>query len=353
MGRFDGVALAAVDAENERARVAGQRALVSELEHGRQVRLADRRRAVVWRAVGLPPTIAAPTPDRDGSHPRFVVIGLRASPPGRWGSSTGGSTMVLSALAGHGDAGQWRVGRLGVVPPAPVNDLRGCRPLARGRTHVAKVGTATTACGRLPARGEHRDPSAVDCLRCLRSTVVASRHDQQLTQHRRLVELAGPLVAGAIDRLWARVDYRDPGQLPALLDSMAGAIVFRMPGAPNMKDTLVLVRRYREIASDEVLRWAGVEARRWLAQRLPHLAASHPTSLTAEMHRQLTLPIGLLAPWEAAEVLVTVLEDHGPAPALEPITLSAARRAGDTVSERVDRWRRIHSVAHVLSGARS
>ena len=352
MGAFDGVALIALDAASHRLQTARRRSLVAEFEHDRVVVLPDGSCAVVWRFSGLPQVVGPLSLDEGPSGSAFLVVGLRSprQPPDR---SAVDAAVDLSELLEAGGVGTPLDGRVAVVPPVPVHDLCACRPLNGGRTHIATIGADRTACGRLPVRGEPRSPAAVDCVRCLRSNLVAARHDGQLASHGDLVAVGGSLVAGAADRLWLRFAHRDPGQLPPLLDSMVGAIVCGLSPAPRVDEVLVQVRRHRETASPSVLRWAGTQARRRLARLLPAVAATHPTRLNPGTERQLASLWRLLSPAEAAEELVAALEDHGPAPALESLALQTARAAGDDASSRVDRWRRIQSVAQALGGTQS
>lgn len=352
MGAFDGVALIPVDDASQRHKTSPARSLVAELEHDRLVVLPDRSRAVVWRFSDLPQVIRSPSLAEGGTAPEFLVVALR-SPRQALKRSSRDGVVGLADLLERCGFGLAHAGRVAVVPPVPVHDLCACRPLNGGRTHIAEIGADRTVCGRLPVKGESRSPAAVDCVRCLRSNLVSARQDGQLASHRDLVAVAGSLVAGAADRLWLRFAHRGPSQLPALLDSMVGAIVCGLPAAPPVDEVLVQVRRHREVASPAVLGWAGAEARRRLARLLPAVAAKHPTRLDPQTERQLGSLRRLLSPVEAAEELVTALEKHGPAPALEPLALQAARAAGDDASPRVDRWRRIQSVAQALGGAPS
>jgi hypothetical protein len=348
VGRFDGVALVTLDAATLAARLAGARQLAAAFD--REVLLAGvtRRPVRARRPAGFPATLPDPGPG-------VVVVGLRATADASPGSRPGPPIRVepLAGRRGRTGHGSWRVAEVAVVPPVHVDDLVGCRPLSGQRVHLGVVGQAMTVCGRLPMQGGPAAPGAVDCLRCLRSTLVVGRHDAQLAHHDRLVALSDTLVAGAADRLWLRLAHRDPGSLPALLDSLVGALVHHLPAAPTVDEILVQVRRHRDVASPAVRAWAAEEARQRLTRRLPLFAATHPTRLDGPTASQLAMASDLLEPADAAEVLVGLLEDHGPAPALEPLALRAARRAGDAASERVVRWRRIQDVARALGSPTS
>jgi hypothetical protein len=348
---FDGVALATVSGTSASRRAEGREAIVAALDARPRLVLPDGAYGIGYRIPGLPaslPTLAGPRADE------AVVIGLRPEPPRPGGPSVrdaGCAPVTLRSLGSEGRSRPWEVAEIAFVPPITVDDLRAHRPLSGGRVHVGLAGERQTACGRLPLQGDERRSDAVDCVRCLRSNVVARRHDAQLARHGSLVALVGSLAAGVADRLWLRFAHRDPGTLPALLDSMVGAIVHGASGAPSVDDTMALVRRHRRGASTEVHRWAGTEALARLEVSLPRLVATHPTTLDASMRRQLALMSDLLRPADAADLLVGILEEHGPAPALEPLTLRIARKAGDEASDRVDHWRRIHVIARTLGAS--
>jgi hypothetical protein len=347
VGSFDGVALVAVEAATPAAATAGARHLAAAFDLEVLLPGVARGSVMARRPAGFPATLPHPGPG-------VVVIGLRATTERRAEPRREPPVQVEPLAGRHGRTGYgpWRVAGIAVVPPADVADLTACRPLSGQRIHLGVIGQRMTVCGRLPMQGDPTAPGAVDCLRCLRSSLVVARHDRQLSHHDGLAALSDTLVAGAADRLWRRLAHRDPGTFPALLDSMVGAIVHQLPGAPSVDETLMQVRRHRDVASPAVGTWAAEEARQRLTRRLPLFAATHPTRLDAPTASQLGLASDLLDPADAAEVLVSVLEDHGPAPALEPIALRAARRAGDTASERVVRWRRIQSVAQALGSPR-
>ncbi len=351
MRTFDGVALVTVSGDSVSGRSEARRAVIAALDARPRLLLPDGSHGVGYRIPGLPATL--PTiPDQPGGE--AVVVGLqpdRAGSGSQAPSDTPDPPIALRALGGGGPGSRWQVDDVAVVPPITVTDLRACRPLSGGKVHVGALGEQQTACGRLPLQGDRRGSDAVDCLRCLRSNLVAHRHDAQLSAHGRLVALVGSLAAGVADRLWLRFTHRDPRTLPALLDSMVGAIVHGASGAPGLDETMKLIRRHRRDASVEVHRWAGTEALARLETSLPRLVATHPTTLDPSMRRQLALMSDLLRPPDAADLLVAMLEDHGPAPALEPLTLRLARKAGTGASDRVDRWRRIHTIARTLGAS--
>lgn len=369
MGRFDGVALLGVIGPGERARAAGRDALIDRLEAHPRVLLPGHGLAQVRRPFGFPHLLPADgmgdvtgamgaTDGRlDATAARDAVVvlaGLVAvGELAQGGTRSLADPVDLADLHGRTAAGPWSVGAVALVPPARTGDLQGCRPLDRGRTHVGRRGQAMTLCGRLPLRGDPVVPGAVDCLRCLRSDELSARHDRQVAHHGALVELAGPLTAGVADRLWQRLAHRDAAEVPALLDAMVGAIMLGVPGAPTAEATLVQIRRQRAVASGPVQRWAAAEARERLTRGLIRSAATHPVHLDPDTRERLAVAADLVDPAETAEVVVRVLEEHGPAPALEPIALHLAERAGDAASPRVDRWRRIHAVARALAGTPS
>jgi hypothetical protein len=349
---FDGVALIAVGGTDAASRAAGRRTLVDRVARTASVQLADRRIVGVQRPFGFPPTLPPDPGSLDGEA--VVVVGLRATPPHRETSREHVPSLEgLTDIAGSVGTGSWRTERVAVVPPVRLTDLVGCRPLDGGGSHLGLVGQAATLCGRLPLRGDPVAPGAVDCLRCLRSDEIAARHDRQVAHHGALVALTGPLTAGVADRLWQRFAHRHIAELPALLDAMVGAIILRVPGAPSVETTLPHVQRHRAVASDAVQRWAAAEALDRLTRGLVRAAAAHPVSLDRDTRERLAVVSDLVDPVETAELVVRVLEEHGPAPALEPVALHLAERAGDAASPRVDRWRRIHTVARALSGVPS
>lgn len=362
MGRFDGVALLGVIGPGERARAAGRDALIDRLEAHPRVLVPGHGLAQVRRPFGFPHLLPAdPMGDAtDGllgattaSDAVVVLAGL--APAGELPRGTTRSLadpVDLADLHGRTATGPWAVGAAAIVPPARTGDLQGCRPLDGGRTHVGRRGQAMTLCGRLPLRGDPVVPGAVDCLRCLRSDELSARHDRQLAYHGALVDLAGPLTAGVADRLWQRLAHRDADEVPALLDAMVGAITLGVPGAPTAEDTLAHIQRHRAVASEPVRRWAAAEARERLTRGLIRAAATHPVRLDPRTRERLAVAADLVDPAETAEIVVRVLEEHGPAPALEPVAMHLAERAGDAASPRVDRWRRIHAVARALTGAR-
>lgn len=350
MDRFDGVALLAVGGTDAASRAAGRHLLVDRVASTIGVALADGRVVGVRRPFGFPPTLPPDAGVRGGEP--VVVVGLRAAAPPRDPPRDRVPSLVEWAqVAAPTATGWWRVEDLAVVPPAQTIDLVACRPLGGGGGHAALVDRAMTLCRRLPVRGNPVAPGVVDCRRCLRSEELSVRHDRQLAHHRALVDLVGPLAAGVADRLWQRLAHRDVADLPARLDAMVGAIMLRVPGAPSVEATLVQVRHHRAVASAPVRRWAAAEARKRLTRGLIHSVATHPVHLDRETQERLAVAADLVDPAETAEVVIGLLEEHGPAPALEPVALHLATRAGEAASPRVDRWRRIHEVARALSGA--
>ena len=387
MGRFDGVALLAARAPDEHSRpLADRTALLRAIDQLGAVRLPDGTVAHVDHPLGVPrwlpalaPEAAAATPtDATTSPPLgdgWQVDPTVATPASATSASWGDgwqvdptapvAEVVLIGLTPARprtsradlddlDAAVRRAGaapeHLAVLPPVPVDDLVGVRPLTGSRVHLGLHGTDLTVCGRLPLRGDPHDPAYVDCRRCLRSTPVASRFDQQLRHLDDLIALAGPLLVGAAARLWQRLHHRDVEHLPPLLDSMTGALAYRLPGAPDTDEVLTQVRRHRQVASSPVRRWAAAQALQRLEVSFRRLAAEHPTDLPFNVTGRLDITSGLLDPAEAADLLVTALEEDGPAPALEPLVAQLARRAGEDRSERVERWYRRQRVAAALAG---
>ncbi len=357
VGRFDGVALAAV--------TPGQRRPDQSTAHDGPpiVRLPDGGRALLVQPLGMPRTLPVLAPaDADGpcrtgtdawrptSTDRGIVeVAVFGLEPPPWSASaTPGRELTTAVRQRGGD-----VDRLAVLPPVVVADLVAVAPLRGGRTHLGVHGAATTACGRLPLRGQPAPPGQADCLRCLRAASVAERLDRQHAHYPLLVALAGPLLAGAATRLWQRLAHRDPGTHPELLDAMVGAVAYRLPGAPDTDDILPLIRRHLDAASPEVRHWAAQQSLTRLDREVRRLAVRHPTKLPPGAEQQLALNSGVMDPAAAAEVLVAALEEVGPAPALEPVALRVATRAGAEVCDRVERWRRRHRVAAALgSGPR-
>ena len=350
---FEGAVILALGGRTSRAgdgsRVAGA---------GRVVGLPEGGVALAVRPPGFPVTLpldagdAAAGPLSGGARAelegaRGVVAVLQ---PLGGADAVAGAAVPLARLGEGLLADGCEVAALAWMPPVDVADLVSCRPLGGQRTHVGVRGAPTTVCGRLPLQGPAGSLGKVDCLRCLRSHVVADRLGAQLGYHGGLVALAGPLVAGVAARLWLRLGHRNPRELPALLDAMVGAIVFGVPGAPEVEATLATVHRYRQVASPPVRRWAQGHARRRLSWALRHVLPQRPQRLPEALDEELRVARDLLPTAEAAEVLVAALEEHGPAVAIEPIALQAAVNAGQAASPRVRRWREIHEVAGALSG---
>ena len=316
--------------------------LVVQVERSAPLLLPDGHRAAPARTSGFPAVLETPTG------------GVVAAIPLAAGEAHDrGGMRSITDLAGRLESGgRWRVTEVAWMPPADVRRLRAVRPSHGGRTHVAVRGEQSSVCGRVPASGGQEPACSVDCVRCLRSSVVTRLHDDQLQRYPVLVELAGELIAGASARLWQRMAARDPDRLPELLDSMAGAIACGFPGAPQVDRVLVLVHRHQEVASSAVVRWAAAEMQRRVQQLLPSALRSRPTEIDWDVYPQLVSFVELAGPAESAEVLVRLLQLHGPAPAYEPLIARVARDAGDEVSEEVDHWRRIQAVAGALAGGR-
>lgn len=364
MGVFDGAAILALEAVEPSSPAAGRPGPVGGLDCGRVVACPTGERGVAVRPPGVPATLAltddvdlAAATDAAGNARREGRVGLvmvlqpeTAAGPHQGGRDCG---VVSVRAAGEATVGEgWRVAEVACMPPVSIDDLVVCRPRQGERTHVGVAGAATTACGRLPLpRASVGHAGEVDCLRCLRSNVVASRLDAQLDGYHQLAAVAGRLSAAVAARLWLRVDHRGPERVPALLDAMVGAIVHQLPGAPDADATLARVRRHRHLASPPVRRWAQHHARRRLTDVLARVVPHHPTRLPPELKRELIVGRDLMEVAEAADVLVAALEAHGPASAVEPVALQAAVRAGQAASPRVARWREIHQAARALAGA--
>ena len=249
MGRFDGVALIACGPAG--SHVADRARLQDAIDGCNTVTLPDGRLAAIERPLGVPGCLSVLTVDDTGDGrwgpaktddgvSEVVVRGLSSLPPHTPRGDHDDLASVVVAAGATRD-------HLAVLPPADVVDLVALTPLSGGRTHIGRRGDARTACGRLPLRGEPRPLGRVDCLRCLRASVVADRLDQQHHSYPALVALAGPVLAAAAAQLWRRLAHRDPGMHPELLDSMVGAIAYRLPGAPEPDDVLVLVRRHLDV----------------------------------------------------------------------------------------------------------
>lgn len=324
MGVFDGVAVA-VHTDVEVVLDPG----------GGFLRLPDGSLARRTRPPGFPTRLLDASDASDG-RPVLVLEPVGPEVAGVVGAHPGPPEL--------GDA--WRV-----VPPAVVDRLVACRPLPGPRVHLGIRGEATTRCGRLPLRGAPEPAGRATCRSCLSDPEVAERHDVQLAEHPVLLTVLDTFTAGATDRLWVRYAHRDPGMLPALLDAMIGARELLLPGAPGHDEVLAAVRTHREVASSPVRDWAAQQARMQLTAVLPRLVARHPRSVGADVRGALDQAVALLDPTDAAELLVGLLEEQGPAPVLESVALQAAERAGEVASPRVVRFRRRHAVAAAL-GAR-
>lgn len=338
MSRFDGVALLEVVAPEACARTAGVHALTLALAQRPVLRLSGGVSARAQRPPGFPRRLPLP----DGGE--VVVTGLvpRAErpPPGP----------AITALRGRTDAGPWSIARAAVLPPIPAGDLLAVQPLAGGRIHIGLRQHGVTACGRLPLRGDQRPAGLIDCGRCLHAKLITDRQDRQLLAYPQLVALAGPLLAGAVAQLWRRSAHRDPTQVPARIDAAVGAVVHAFPGAPTVDEALALVSSFAAGASGPARSWAAGVARDRLEDGLRAQRRRSQPGLGPRLHVPLRLLSELMEPPAAAALLVELLERHGPSPALEPMVLDMARRAGEDASQRVQRWRRRHEIARVLSG---
>ena len=342
MTRFDGVALLTVTGPTPRANAEGRRALTAWLGQGAVVTLPDGSRARTYRPPGFPDHLPAAAHGED-----VVLTGLQ------WSERPGRAAIDLAALTGRTPAGSWAVARAAAMPPAPSGDLLTVQPLPGGRIHIGLRHGDTTACGRLPVHGTERASGLTDCARCLTAAITTERHDAQLAAYPDLVALVGPLLAGAAARLSRRLAHRDPAEVPGVLDAAVGSIVHGFPGAGTPDEALRLVADHREQASGPARDWAAQLARGRLERGLRSPRRRRRRGLGDELQAPVQLLAQLLPAAEAAELLLGLLEEHGPDPAFEPVVLAAARRAGDTASERVRRWRRLQELAAALAGTTS
>ena len=342
MTRFDGVALLTVCGPTAEAATEGRRDLSAWFTRGAVVALPDGSRARTYRPSGFPDRLSAAADGQD-----VVLTGLCRS------ESPTSAAIELRALTGRTTAGPWTVARTAVLAPAVNSDLLAVQPLPGGRIHLGSRRGPTTACGRLPVQGRERAAGSVDCARCLTAPLVTELHDAQLATYPDLVALVGPLLAGATTRLSRRLTHRDPAEVPAILDAAVGSIVHGFPGAGTTEGVLQLVAQHREHASGPARAWAAAEARGRVEQclRSPRRRGRRgQPGLGDDLQAPVELLARLLAPAEAAEVLLGLLEQLGPDPAFEPVVLAAARRAGDAASDAVRRWRRLHELAAALAG---
>jgi len=338
VSRFDGVALLQVATPDARSQASGVRALASALERGLVLRLRDGSSVQAERPPGFPRRLTAP----DGDE--LVLTGL--VPSGQRASAG----HAIDALQGRTEAGPWSIARVAVLPPVPSGDLLAVQPLDGGRIHIGLRQRGVTACRRLPLRGDQRPVGLIDCGRCLRAQLITDRQDRQLLAYPELVAMAGPLLAGAAAQLWRWREHRDPSQVPGIIDAAVGAVVHGFPGAATVDEALALVSTHRAEASVPARSWAAGIARDRLDDGLRAQRRRRQHGLGPQLHPPLRLLAALMTPAEAAELLVGLLEQHGPSPYVEHLALDAARRAGDAASERVRRWRRLHEIAAALSG---
>ncbi len=345
MTRFDGVALLTVSGSTPEAADEGRRALAAGLGRGDAVTLIDGSQARTYRPAGFPDHLPGGAGGED-----VVLTGLRESAP------QASAAVELRALSGRTAAGPWAIARAAVMPPAPSSDLLAVQPLPGGRIHVAARRGPTTACGRLPVHGPERAAGLIDCVRCLSTPLITERHDAQLTAYPDLVTLVGPLLAAAVARLSRHLQHSDPAEVPAILDAAVGSIVHGFPGAGTSDEVLLFVAHHREHASEPARAWAADVARDRVEQGLRsprRRGRGGQPGLGDHLQAPVQLLARLLAPTEAADVLLGLLEEHGPDPAFEPVVLAAARRAGDAASDPVRRWRRLHELAAALAGTPS
>lgn len=340
--RFDGVALVTVSGPTPGAAVEGRRALAAWLGRGAVVTLPDGSGARTYRPAGFPGHLPTGV---DGEE--AVLTGLQQPEP------LTSAAIELRALTGRTAAGSWEVARAAAMPPAASSDLLAVQPLPGGRIHVGSRESHTTACGRLPVHGHERAAGLIDCARCLTTPLVTERHDAQLAAYPDLVALVGPLLAGAAARLSRRLAHRDPTEVPAILDAAVGSIVHGFPGAGTTDEVLQLVAHHREHASGPARAWAAGVAQGRVERGLQVRQRRRQPGLASELAGPVELLAQLLPPDEAAELLLGLLEEHGPDPAFEPVVLAAARRAGDAASDRVRRWRRLQELAAALAGSPS
>ncbi len=350
MTRFDGVVLLGLRASTEVARHRDA-AEVRRRADGRLVRLADGALARVTLPIGLSATLRC---DPNAVCTEVAVLGLaevaddqRGNGRGVNGSRGNGSgsgsadgrgtpidlARLLTPDQPEAAGPNGPATRVAVLPPIPVRDLVAVEPLPGGRTHAARWGEDTLACGRLPVSGPTRPPTAIDCPRCLAHGVLGERLDAQVAAFRRLVALAGLLTAGAAARWWWRADHLDPRSHPAVLDSAVGAVVHALPGAPDPDALLSRLAEHGDHLSAPVRAWAVALAR----QR---------ATTDGDAVRLLAR---LLPPAEAGELLLDVLGERPGDRDLEALLWEVAVKAGPAGSPRLQRWRRIQAVAAALA----
>jgi hypothetical protein len=366
--RFDGVALLDLGASTEVAR-RHDAAEVRRRADGRLARLPDGALARITLPIGLPATLrcddgavctevavlglaevaagrsqggsgSRSSSARDGGSGRAKGSGNRsgsAKASGSGGPDDRGTPLDLGRLltpAQPEAAGPMQPGaRVAVLPPVPVRDLVAVEPLPGGRVHAARWGDDTLACGRLPVSGPTHPPATIDCPRCLAGGVLGERIVAQLTAADDLVQLAGPLTAGAAARWWWRTDHLDARLHPAVLDSAVGALVHALPGAPDPDALLARLAEHGDHLSAAARAWAVAAAR----QRVT--TDSDAVRLLAR----------LLPPADAGELLLDVLGDRPGDRELEALLWEVAVRAGPAGSPRLQRWRRIQAVAAALA----
>ncbi len=221
-----------------------------------------------------------------------------------------------------------------MLPPVRVHDLLAVEPLPGGRVHAARWGDASVACGRLPLQGPARRPTAIDCPRCLDEGVLGERLAAQREAFPGLVTLAGPLTAAAAARWWWRADHLDPATFPAVLDSAVGAVVHDLPGAPEAGALVTRVAEHAGEASPAARSWAVA----WLRRRID----AGDDDAVGLLARLLPTP-------EAGELLLDVLADRPGDRAVETLLWDTAVRAGADGSPRLQRWRRVQSIAAALA----
>lgn len=268
----------------------------------------------------------------------------------------GTSAVPLAIYAQSALAGEWWVEATCWIAPADVHGLGAVRLASGGRQHLVWDNRDESVCGRVSVRTASSfvtrvNHFRVECRRCLSSVHVAQLQEAQLEGLPALTQLVGRLEAATMACIWPRMAHRDPERLPQILDGMAGALKYRIPGAPEFDRVLQLMRRHAGVASREARAWMVESVRPSVIGAVRHMRirmVSEPGAFGTSGLRWLQY----LPDPDAADLLIEALRTYGPVPSLESAALSLARRAGDAVSEQTDRWRRTHEIAAALGGGR-
>ena len=347
---FDGAALITLDGDDAAARAVGEQHLAARLERGADIRTAHGSVYAARRHPGYPPLLGygdvAADPWRCPAASRAVVARLLPDGAGARRSEP----IRLSDLAGRTTYGRWWAVDVHLVPPVETRGLAAATPVIGSRTHLGVPGGSSALCGRVPVHEPLHPASAADCPACLRCGTVRARVDEQLAWHQAVATHLGAWTAGAAARWWPRLAQLCRPPVGPIGDAAVGLLHHGLPGAPDGDTALTLVTDHLAGVATTTRRWAAGQAQRRLRDLLAATLPRHPTHLDDDLRTLIATAEVLLDAAPLAEVLVTALEDLGPALALEPDTVRIATAAGTAASERVQRWLRLQRIAAALGG---